>query len=111
MYDEAFSSRSRLRADRVLTEIVENVLGRLDPDAEPDQIGWHLEFGPGGGRGSSPDARSGTRPQSDSASEHRRGGGSHCGIGAAGNSERHHAAEVLHLPGGSVVPGVVGQAG
>ena len=33
-----------------LTEIVENVLGRLDPDAEPDQIGWHLEFGPGGGR-------------------------------------------------------------
>ena len=46
-----------------LTEIVENVLGRLDPDAEPDQIGWHLEFGPGGGRGSSRrDARSGTRP-------------------------------------------------
>ena len=33
-----------------LTEIVENVLGRLDPDAEPDQIGWHLEFGPGSGR-------------------------------------------------------------
>lgn len=31
-----------------LAKIVENVSRRLDPDAEPDQIGWDLEFGPGG---------------------------------------------------------------
>ena len=114
MYDEAFSSRSGLKPIECLTEIVENVLGRLDPDAEPDQIGWDLEFGPGSGcvghhagvldQGLDGTERFGER-------EHlRRGGEPHCGIGAAGDSERHHSTEVLHLPRSGVVPGMIGQA-
>ena len=112
---ERQASSARGRADERRLEIGDEVVGRLDPDREPDEVPRRRRTGRVGGRGVRHPVR--VLDQALDAAERLgeredlRPGDERDGLLLGLDEERDHAAEVAHLARGDLVAGVVGEAG